>query len=183
MIVGDTMLRGRQDRWADGRAWTVSWMSMNRIDQYPGRGSGSSCRHQKTPANVTTAAASQMITPTARTHGVDSDDITMRPAMATASPTYPTRSAQTAILQCPLDCSSGGSCMPGSMRAPRLRGQGVPLRITVGRRLRSQEPVGPTPITSTCASRSAKTSTPTGRTSAGQRGLPASELGVAHPGG
>jgi len=32
----------RQDRWADGRAQTVSWMSMNRIDQNPGRGSGSS---------------------------------------------------------------------------------------------------------------------------------------------
>jgi hypothetical protein len=46
-------------------------MSMNRIDQYPGRGSGSSCRDQKNPANVTAAAASQMTTPTARTHGVD----------------------------------------------------------------------------------------------------------------
>ena len=34
----------RQDCWADDWAWTVSWMSMNRIDQYPGRGSGSSCR-------------------------------------------------------------------------------------------------------------------------------------------
>ena len=48
--------RSRQDRWADDRAWTVSWMSMNRIDQYPGRGSGSSCRDQKNPANVTAAA-------------------------------------------------------------------------------------------------------------------------------
>ena len=66
--------RSRQDRWADDRAWTVSWMSMNRIDQYPGRGSGSSCRDQKNPANVTAAAASQMITPTARTHGVDPND-------------------------------------------------------------------------------------------------------------
>src|SRR5665213_2094630 len=104
--------RSRQDRWADDWAWTVSWMSMNRIDQYPGRGSGSSCRDQKNTANVTAAAASQMITPTARTHGVDPNDITMRPAMATASPTYPTRRAQTAILQCPLYCSSGGSSMP-----------------------------------------------------------------------
>ena len=95
---------------------------MNRIDQYPGRGSGSSCRDQKNPANVTAAAASQMITPTARTHGVDPNDITMRPAMATASPTYPTRRAQTAILQCPLYCSSGGSSMPGIV--PRLRDQG-----------------------------------------------------------
>ena len=34
---------------------------MNRIDQYPGRGSGSSCRAQKNPANVTAAAASQVI--------------------------------------------------------------------------------------------------------------------------
>src|SRR5271165_974159 len=96
-------------------------MSMNRIDQYPGRGSGSSCRDQKNPANVTASAASQMITPTARTHGVDPNDMTMRPAMATASPTYPTRRAQTAILQCPLYCSSGGSSMPGIV--PRLREQ------------------------------------------------------------
>ena len=97
---------------------------MNRIDQYPGRGSGSSCRAQKNPANVTAAAASQMITPTARTHGVDPDNITMRPAMATASPTYPTRRAQTAILQCRLYCSSGGSSMPAIVRAPRWRDQG-----------------------------------------------------------
>jgi hypothetical protein len=34
---------------------------------------------------VTTAAASQMVTPTARSHGVDSENITMRPAMTTAS--------------------------------------------------------------------------------------------------
>src|SRR5664280_3796497 len=100
--------RSRQDRWADDWAWTVSWMSMNRIDQYPGRGSGSSCRDQKNPANVTAAAASQMITPTPRIHGVDPNDSTMRPAMVTASPTYPTRRAQTATLQCPLYCSSGG---------------------------------------------------------------------------
>jgi hypothetical protein len=45
-------------------------MSMNRIDQYPGRGSGSSFRDQKNPANVIAAEPSQMITPTARTHGV-----------------------------------------------------------------------------------------------------------------
>jgi len=114
--------RSRQDRWAEDRAWTVSWMSMNRIDQYPGRGSGSSCRDQKNPANVTAAVASQMITPTARTHRVDPVDIAMRPAMATASPTYPTRRAQTAILQCPLYCSSGGSSMPGIV--PPLGDQG-----------------------------------------------------------
>src|ERR1019366_818634 len=114
--------RSRQDRWADDWAWTVSWMSMNLIDQYPGRGSGSSCRGQKNPANVTATAASQMNTPTARTHGVDPNDITMRPATATASPTYPTRRAQTAILQCPLYCSSGGSSMPGIV--PPLRDQG-----------------------------------------------------------
>jgi hypothetical protein len=108
-----------QDRWADDRAWTVSWMSMNRIDQYPGRGSGSSCRDRKNPVNVTTAAASQMITPTARSHGVESDDITIAPAIATASPTYPTRRAQTAILQCPLSRSSDGSFMREIV--PRLR--------------------------------------------------------------
>jgi hypothetical protein len=63
----------------------------------------------KNPVNVTTA--SQMIPPTARTHGVDPDDITMMPAMATASAKHPTRRACTAILQCPLCCSSGGSFM------------------------------------------------------------------------
>jgi hypothetical protein len=70
--------KSRQDRWA----WTVSWMSMNRIDQYPGRGSGNSCRDHKIPVNVTTATASQVITPTARTHGVAPIDITMMPARA-----------------------------------------------------------------------------------------------------
>ena len=34
----------RQDCWADDRAWNVSWMSLSRIDQNPGRGSGRSCR-------------------------------------------------------------------------------------------------------------------------------------------
>jgi hypothetical protein len=86
---------------------------MNRIDQYPGRGSGSSCLDQRNPVNVTAAAASQMITPAARTHGVDPNDITMRPVMATASPTYPVRRAQTAILQCPLCCRSAGSSTHG----------------------------------------------------------------------
>ena len=62
------------------------------------------------------AAASQMIAPTAKTHG-DPDDITMMPTMATASPTYPTRRAQTAILQCLLFCRSGGSSMQESYRA------------------------------------------------------------------
>ena len=69
--------RSRQDRWYGDRAWTVSWMIMNRIDQYPDRGSGSSCRDQKNPANVTAAATSQMITPTARTHRLDPNDITI----------------------------------------------------------------------------------------------------------
>jgi hypothetical protein len=103
----------RQDRGTDGRAWTVSWMSMNRIGQYPGRGSGREERDRKNPINVTEAEASQMITPTARTHGVDPDDITTTPAIATASPRDPTRRAQTAILQCALFCSSGGSSTLG----------------------------------------------------------------------
>jgi hypothetical protein len=67
-------------------------MSMNRIDQYPGRGSESSTRDQKNPTNVSTAAAIHMIAPTAKTHG-DPNDITMMPSMATTSPTYPTRRA------------------------------------------------------------------------------------------
>jgi len=87
-------------------------MSINRIDQYPGRGSGSACRDQENP-DVMAAEASQMITPTARTHDAAPNDSAMRPAMAMASLTYPTRSAQTAILQCPLHCSSGGTSMPG----------------------------------------------------------------------
>ena len=90
----------------------VSRMSMNRIDQYPGRGSGNSCRAQKKPVNVTAAAASQLVTPTTRSHGVVPDNITIRPPIATASARYPTRRAQTAILQCPLCCSSAGSSMP-----------------------------------------------------------------------
>ncbi len=83
---------------ADERAWTVSLMSMNRIGQNPGRGSGSSWRALMNPVNVTVAAASQTMTPTARTHGVDPDHMMMRPARTTASPPYPTRRAQTAIL-------------------------------------------------------------------------------------
>ena len=93
------------------------------IDQYPGRGWGRSCRDQKNPANVAATAASQVISPTARTHGVDPNDITMRPAAATASPTYPTRRAQTAILQYPLYCSSGSS-MSGIV--PRLHDRVAP---------------------------------------------------------
>jgi hypothetical protein len=60
---------------------------MNRIDHNEGRGSATSCRAQKTPVNVTAAAASHTITPTARIHRVEPDDIAMRPAMPTASPT------------------------------------------------------------------------------------------------
>src|SRR5580692_6094563 len=96
-------------------------MSMNRIDQYPGRGSGSSCRARKNPVRVTTAAASQMIAPMAKTHGVDPDTITMRPTMPTDNPRYPTRRAQTAILQCPLRWSSGGSSMPEILPDPSRR--------------------------------------------------------------
>jgi len=81
-------------------------MSMSRIDQSLGRGSGSSCRAQRKPVNVTGTVASQMITPPARTHDVDPDASAMRPARATASPRYPTRRAQTAIHQWPLCCSS-----------------------------------------------------------------------------
>ena len=54
-------------------------MSINLIDQYPGRGSGSSCRDKKNPANVMAATASQNEYPTARTGGVDPDDLTMIP--------------------------------------------------------------------------------------------------------
>jgi hypothetical protein len=112
-----------------GRAWTVSWMSMYRMDQYPGRGSRSCGRAQKSPAYVT--AASQMISPTARTHGVDPNDITMSPAMTIACPTYPTRRAQTAILQCPLYCNSSGSFTSGTVRAPRLRAPGSWFPVAV----------------------------------------------------
>jgi hypothetical protein len=73
--------------------WTVSWMSMKRIGQNPRRGSGRSCRHQKTPVRVTTAAVSHMITPTARTNGVDPNDITMMPARATGPDGHPPVSA------------------------------------------------------------------------------------------
>ncbi len=59
---------------------------MNRIDQYPGRGSGSWFRARKNPVSVTAAAASQMSAPTARIHGVDPDHITMSPTMPTMSP-------------------------------------------------------------------------------------------------
>ena len=47
------------DLYADGRAWTVSRRSMNRIGQSPGRGSGRSWRARKTPVKVTAAAASR----------------------------------------------------------------------------------------------------------------------------
>jgi hypothetical protein len=84
---------------------------MSRIGQYPGRGRGSSCRDQMNPVNVTDAAASQTITPAARTQDVEPNDTTMSPAMATVSPTYPTRRDQTAIRQCSLSCNSIGSSM------------------------------------------------------------------------
>jgi hypothetical protein len=82
---------------------------MNRIDHHPGRGSRSSCRARKTPVNVTPAAVSQMIAPRARTHGVAPRNSTTTPAMATATPTKPARSAQTAILHRPFRWGSAGS--------------------------------------------------------------------------
>jgi hypothetical protein len=72
---------------------------MNRIGQYPGRGSGRRQRDRKNSVNVTAAEPSQTITPAAKTHGVDPNDIRRTPATATARPTYPTRRAQTAALQ------------------------------------------------------------------------------------
>ncbi len=73
------------------------------------------------PANVTAAEASQMNNPTATTHGVDPNETTMTPDMVTANPRYPTRRAQTAILQCWLYSNSGGSSTPDSV--PPLRTQ------------------------------------------------------------
>ena len=61
-----------------------------------------------------------------RQHRVDPDDLTMRPTIATASPTYPTRRAQTAILQCPLSCSSVSVATPGIVPW-RVRGVVGPL--------------------------------------------------------
>jgi len=72
---------------------------MNRIDQNVGRGSGSSCLARRNPVNVAATVQIQMITPTARTHGVDPDSVTIKPTRATASPMYPTRRDQTAIRQ------------------------------------------------------------------------------------
>lgn len=88
--IGHLRVQRCQDRWAGQRARTVSWINMSRIHQYPGRGSGRSCRDQKNPARVTIAAVSQMISPAARTHGVAPDKIKMAPATATLSPMYPT---------------------------------------------------------------------------------------------
>jgi hypothetical protein len=69
----------------DDRAWTLSWMSMKRIDLYPGRDRGSPFRARKKAVTVT-AAASQVTSPKARIHGVEPDTITTRPATATARP-------------------------------------------------------------------------------------------------
>jgi hypothetical protein len=96
-------------------------MSISRIDQSLGRGSGSSCRAERKPVNVTGTVASQRISPLARTHGVDPNTSAMRPGIAMASPKYPTRSAQTAVLQSPLCCSCGRSSTPGIVRAPPFR--------------------------------------------------------------
>ena len=108
---------------------------MNRIDHKPGRGSGRSRLAMKTPVNVTAAATSQINTPAPRTHGVDPDDSTMMPAIPTASPRYPTRRAQTAILQCLLCSSSAGSSIARSMpdgpvrRRVRLIHRGITVGI------------------------------------------------------
>jgi hypothetical protein len=60
-----------QVRWTAGMAWTVSWMGIHRVDQNPSRGPCSSCRARRNSVNVTAAATSHAITPTARTDGVD----------------------------------------------------------------------------------------------------------------
>jgi len=103
-------------------------MSISRIDHSLGRGSGSPCRVERKPVNVTGTVASQMITPLATTHGVDPNASAMRPATAMASPTYPTRSAQTAILQDPLCCSSTRCSKPGIVRAPPFSERGTLVR-------------------------------------------------------
>ncbi len=87
----------------------MALINIHRIGHNPGRGLGSCDRDKKTPINVTVAKASQRITPTARTQGVDPDFITMIPVMATTSETYPALRAQTAILQCEFPWSSGGA--------------------------------------------------------------------------
>jgi hypothetical protein len=82
------------------RRWEEPFLPLRRrpsvdrvVDEHepprPVRGSrlGKLYRNRKNPANVTAEAASQMITLRARTHGVDPNDITMKPAIATASPT------------------------------------------------------------------------------------------------
>jgi hypothetical protein len=38
-----------QDDRADERAWSVSWISIQRIDQYPGRDSAKTCRAESKP--------------------------------------------------------------------------------------------------------------------------------------
>lgn len=88
-----------------------SWMRTNLIAQKPGLGSGSSCRAQQNPARVTPTAASQTIIPGTRTHSLDSDHITIRPAMAPTSPRYPTRSDQTP--------SASAGCEPIRHGCPR----------------------------------------------------------------
>ena len=55
-------------------------MSMSRIDQIFGRGSGSLCRAKRRLVSVTGTVASQMMTPPARIHGVDPNARATRPA-------------------------------------------------------------------------------------------------------
>ena len=62
-------------------------MSIDRIDQNPGRGSGSSCRASWNPVAVTAAATSQKITPTPRIQDVDPDNVAIRPATTTINAT------------------------------------------------------------------------------------------------
>ena len=61
------------------------------------------------PRHVIAAEASQMIAPMARTHGLDSNDIMMRPAMM-ASPPYPTGG--------PKQPSSSVRCIPAPAARP-----------------------------------------------------------------
>jgi hypothetical protein len=69
----------------------VSWMSMNRIDQYPGRGSGNSCLAQKKPVKVTPAPASQLITPMLRPEATPQSRGQPRPPRPAKSAEYPRR--------------------------------------------------------------------------------------------
>lgn len=97
-------------------------MSMNLIDQNPGRGSGSSCRDRKNPANVTAAAASQMNTPNGQYPRRGSQRLHEETRDGDGQLDVPHSEGQTAILQCPLYCSSGGSPTPRIVTPLREQG-------------------------------------------------------------